>query len=115
MTQKMARGFSLFEEALLVFNSMDPNVEGDMKFVAAIQDEIKCYHIIYDKKRITTQTPPNCFFFFFKKEQRIESSKEPELVPWMSGVREAAICPPSPIADDPSALPSPTSSPHSSQ
>ena len=83
MTQKMARGFSLFEEALLVFNSMDPNVEGDMKFVAAIQDEIKCYHIIYDKKRITTQTPPNCFFFFFffKKEQRIESSKEPELVP----------------------------------
>ena len=40
------------------------------------------------------------------------SSKEPEPVPGMS---EIATCPPSPIADDPSALPSPTSSPSSSQ
>ena len=32
-----------------------------------------------------------------------------------SGVSDTAACPPSPIADDPSALPSPTSSPHSSQ
>ena len=44
---------------------MDPNVERDMKVVAAIQNEIKHYQIIYDKKRITTQTPLNCFFFFF--------------------------------------------------
>ena len=45
---------------------------------------------------------------FFKRVDRIESSKEP--VPSVSGVSETAACPPSPIADDPSALPSPTSS-----
>ena len=45
---------------------------------------------------------------FFKRVDRIESSKEP--VPSVSGVSEIAACPPSPIADDPSALPSPTSS-----
>ena len=33
----------------------------------------------------------------------------------MSGLSENAACPPSPIADDPSALPSPTASPSSSQ
>ena len=43
------------------------------------------------------------------------SSEEPEPVPPTSGVSETAACPPSPIADDPSALPSPTSSPSSSQ
>ena len=36
------------------------------------------------------------------------SSKEPEPVSSASGVSEIAACPPSPIADDPSALPSPT-------
>ena len=36
-------------------------------------------------------------------------------IPSMSGVIETAACPPSPIADDPSALPSPSSSPSSSQ
>ena len=36
-------------------------------------------------------------------------------VPSASGVSQIAVCPPSPIADDPSALPSPTSSPSSSQ
>ena len=41
---------------------------------------------------------------------KIESSKEPESVPSTSGVGEFVACPLSPIADDPSALPSPTTS-----
>ena len=36
-------------------------------------------------------------------------------VPSMTNVNEIAACPPSPIADDPSALPSPTTSLSSSQ
>ena len=35
------------------------------------------------------------------------SSKKPEPVPSVSGVSEIAACPPSPIADNPSSLPSP--------
>ena len=109
----MARGFSLFEEALLVFEAQDLNVEWYTKVAAAIQNAIQCYRVIYDEKRIaTTQTSLDRFF---KKVDRIESSKEPEPVPSTSGVSEVAACPPSPMADDPSALPSPTSSPSSSQ
>ena len=43
-----------------------------------------------------------------------DSSKEQELVPSVSGMSETAACPLSPVADDPSALPSPTSFPSSS-
>ena len=53
-------------------------------------------------------TPLDCFF---RRVDRIESSKEPEPVPSTSGVSDIAACPPSPIADYPSALPSPISSP----
>ena len=52
---------------------------------------------------------------FFKRVDRTESNKEPESVPSTSCVSEIAACPPSPVADDPSTLPSPTSSPSSSQ
>ena len=111
--QEMARGFSLFEETLLVFDAQDPNVEWYLKVAAAIQNAIQCYRVIYDeKKRAITQTSLDCFF---KRVDGIESSKEPEPVLSTSGVSEIAACPPSPIADDPSALPSPTSSPSSSQ
>ena len=56
-TQEMARGFSLFEEALLVFEAHDPNVEWCTKVAAAIQNAIQCYRVIHDgKKRATTQT-----------------------------------------------------------
>ena len=41
-------------------------------------------------------------------EDWFEPSKEPESVPSASGVSETAACPPSPVADDPSALLSPT-------
>ena len=113
MTQEMARGFSLFEEALLVFEAQDPNVEQYMKVAAAVQNAIQCYRVISDeKKRATTQTSLD---HFIKRVERIESRKEPEPVQSTSGVSEIAACPPSSIADDPSALPSPTSSPSSSQ
>ena len=111
-TQEMARGFSLFNEALLVFEVQDPNVERYKKVAAAVQNEIQCYHVIYDeKKRATTQISLD---HFFKRVDRIQYSKEPEPVPSRSGEWNAAR-PPSPVADNPSALPSPTSPPHSSQ
>ena len=76
MTQEMARRFSLFEEALLVFEAQDLNVERYMKFVAAVQNAIQCHRVIYDeKKRATTQTSLD---HFFKRVDRIESSKDPE-------------------------------------
>ena len=49
MTQEMARGFSLFKEALLGFGAQDLNVEWYMKVAAAIQNAIQCYHVIYDE------------------------------------------------------------------
>ena len=111
--QEMASGFSLFEEALLVFEAQDLNVEWYKKAAAAVQNAIQCLCVFYDeKKRATTQT---LLDRFFKRVDRIESRKEPEPVALMSGVSEIAACPPSPIADDPSALPSPTSSPSSSR
>ena len=39
-TQEIARGFSLFEEALLVFETLKPNVKQYMNFAAAIQNAI---------------------------------------------------------------------------
>ena len=112
-TQEMAREFSLFEEALLVFEAQDSNVEWYTKVTAMVQNAIQCYHVTYDEKnRATTQTPLDRFF---KRVDRIESSKEPEPVPSTSGMSEIAACPLSPISDDPSALPSPASSPSSSQ
>ena len=109
----MARGFSLFEAALLVFEAQDLNIEWYTKVAAAVQNAIQCYRVIYDeKKRATTQTSLD---HFFKREDRIESSKEPEPVASILSVSEIAACPPSPIADHLSALPSPTSSPSSSQ
>ena len=110
--QEMARGFSLSEEVLLVFEARDPDVERYTRVAAAVQNAIQCSRVLYgEKKRATTQTPLDCFF---KRVDGIESSKGPEPVPLTSRVSEIAPCPPSPIADNP-ALPSPTSSPSSSQ
>ncbi|XP_059984138.1 uncharacterized protein LOC132508194 [Lagenorhynchus albirostris] len=107
-----AKGFSLFEEGLLVFEAQDWNVEQYMKVATAVQNAIQCYRVIYDEeKRATTQIPLD---HFFKRVDRIESSKEPEPVPSTSGMSETAACPPS-LIDDPSALSFPTSSSSSSQ
>ena len=54
------------------------------------------------------ELPPRHHCVIFKRVDRIESSKEPEPLPSMSGMNEIAACPLSSIADDPSALPSPT-------
>ena len=51
MMQEMARGFSLFEATLLVFEAQDPNVERYTKVAAAVQDAIQCYRVIYDEKK----------------------------------------------------------------
>ena len=102
MMKDTARGFSLFEEAWLISKAKDSNVEPHTKIAAAFQNTIQCYRVIYDeKKRATTQTSLDCFF---KRVNRIESSKEPEPVPSMSGESENAACPPPPVADGPSAL-----------
>ena len=76
-TQEMARGFSLFEEALLVFEAQDPNVERYRKVAAAVQNAIQCYRVIYDKKkRATTQTSRDCFF---KRVDRMNPSRKQNL------------------------------------
>ena len=101
----------LFEEAVLVFEGEDLNVEW---YVNVVQDAIQHYWVTYnERKRATTQSITG--LFFFKRVDRIESSKEPEPVPSTSGMSEIAACSPFPIADDPSVLPSPTSSLSSSQ
>ena len=98
---------------MLVFKAQDTNIEQYVNVAAAVQNAIGCYHVIYDeKKRATTQISLDCFF---KRVDRIESSKEPEPVSSTSGINEITACPPSPVANNASALPSPTSSPFSSQ
>ena len=49
-TQEMARGLSLFEEVLLVFEAQDPNVKWYTKVAAAVQNAIQCYCVIYDEQ-----------------------------------------------------------------
>ena len=55
--QEIARGFSLFEEVLLVFEAQDPNVEQYTKVAAAVQNAIQCYHVIYDEKKKRREQP----------------------------------------------------------
>ena len=63
------RGFSLFEEALLVFGPQDWNAGQYMKVVAAVQSAIQCYHVIYNKKRkdLLPRHHWIAFFFFFQE------------------------------------------------
>ena len=103
----------MFEEALLVLEAQDLNAEWYIQVAAAVQNATQCTSIIYDeKKKNYYQTSLDRSF---NRVNRTESSKEPEPMPSTSGMSDAAACPPSPAADDPSALPSPTSSPSSSQ
>ena len=48
--QEIARGFSLFEEALLVFEVHDLNVEWYTKVAITVQNAIQCYCVICDDK-----------------------------------------------------------------
>ena len=51
MMQEMARGFSLFEDSLLVFEAQDLNVDWYTKAAAAIQSAIQHYCVISDEKK----------------------------------------------------------------
>ena len=106
--QEMARGFSLFEEALLAFEAQDLNIQQYMEVAETVQNAIQWDSVIYDeKKRATIQISLDPFS---KRVDRVEPIKEPEAVPSTSGLREIAAYPLTPIAKHPLALPSPTSS-----
>ena len=82
-------------------------VQDYMRVAAAVQKAVQCYCVIDDrKKRAATQTSVD---LCFKRVDSFGSSKNP----WrrLSGVSDAAPRSPSPVADDPSALPSPASPP----
>ena len=49
--QEMPRGFSLFEEALLVFEAQDLDAEQYTEIAAAVQNAFQCYPVIYDERR----------------------------------------------------------------
>ena len=51
--QEMARGFSLFEEALLVFEAQDLKVGRHTMIVAAGQYAVQCYVSSMKRKRAT--------------------------------------------------------------
>lgn len=88
--------------AVSLFQAQDANIERLTKAAAAVQNAVPCCPVTCDeKKRAPIQTTLDRFF---KRVDRIESGKEPEPVPAASGVSEAAACPPSPAAADPSAL-----------
>ena len=52
--QEAVRGFSLFEEALLIFEAQDLNVERCVKVAAAVQSAVWCYCVIYDEDKRAT-------------------------------------------------------------
>ena len=52
--QETVRGFSLFEEALFIFEAQDLSVQWYMKVAAVVQNAIWCYHVIYDERKRAT-------------------------------------------------------------
>lgn len=51
--QEMTRGFSLFEEALLVLEPQDQNIERYMKVSAPVQNTVQCYRVTYDEQKMS--------------------------------------------------------------
>ena len=49
--QEVARGFSLFEETLLVYKVQEPNIEKYIKIAAPVQNAIQHYWIICDGEK----------------------------------------------------------------
>ena len=74
--QALARVFSLYEEALLVFEAHDLNIEQYMRVAAAIQNAIQCYYASYDGQK-EKELLPRHLDHFFKRVDRIECSEEP--------------------------------------
>ena len=112
--QEMPRGFSLFEEALLVLEAQDLNIGQYTKIAAAILNAIPCYCVIQMSKELLPRYHWIIFSRLFSRVSRIEISKDPEPVLLTSGVSEIEACHLSPITDDPSAVPSLISPPSSS-
>ncbi|KAI6646855.1 Tigger transposable element-derived protein 1-like isoform X4 [Oopsacas minuta] len=62
-TKMMAKGFSLIEKALAIFQNQDPNDERFSKVATSVRDSFECYRIIWnEKKRKTAQTSLDQFF-----------------------------------------------------
>ena len=108
--QEMSRGFSIFEEVLLVFEAWDSNVEQYKKAAGAIQNTIQCYHVINNEEKNKNSYYADITGSFLPEGYRTESRQGLEPVPSTSGVSVITACLPPPIAEDPSALPSPASS-----
>ena len=49
--QEMARGLSVSDEALLVFEAQEPNIEQYIKATAAVENAIQCYCVICDQEK----------------------------------------------------------------
>ena len=49
--REMARGFCLSEEAALVSEAQDLDMEWYMKVVAAVQNAVRCYRVIMMRKK----------------------------------------------------------------
>ena len=76
-TQKVARGFSLFEEALLIFETQDPYVEWLMKVNSAFRMQSSATM----SPMMTKNELLPSYHLFFKRVDRIQCSKEPEPMP----------------------------------
>ena len=111
----MTRGFSFFEEALLVVEAQDQNIEWYMKVAAATQNAIQCYMSSKMRKKKKKKMLLRNHWIIFPRGQMELNLGRNHSVPSMSDVSKFAVCPSSHIADDPSALPSSTSSGPSSQ
>ena len=53
------------EEALLVFEAQDLNIEPYKKFAAIIHNAIQCYHVIYDEEK--KELLPRCHRIVFSR------------------------------------------------
>ena len=62
----MARGFSLFEEALLVFEAQDPNAEWNVMAIAVDQNAAQCilYHSVSSGMRKKELLPRHHWVIF---------------------------------------------------
>ena len=68
MMQEMAKGLSVSDEALLVFEAQEPNIEQYIKTTAAVENVIQCYCVICDQD---------------KKKKRERATTQAQTKPWM--------------------------------
>ena len=67
--QEMARGLSVSDEALLVFEAQEPNIEQYIKATAAVENAIQCYCVICDQEK--------------KKKKRERATTQAQTKPWV--------------------------------